>query len=83
MAINSLETSDLITHTDVIKRFIERGIDAQRIDYTSDKEARNASAVMRDYVNKHYYDNICIIQRGPDVLIYRSTRKRKRGAYKC
>lgn len=83
MAIKSVETKDLITHTDVIRRFVEKGTDVQKIDYVNDREAKNASTVMRMYINDHYYTNIFVIQRGPDVIIYRATRQRKRGAYKC
>ena len=79
MAIKSIETSDLITHTDVVRNFTLGVVTSQVVDYTTTKDAKRASACMRAWLREHARDDeVLVIQRENDVILYKPSRKRVR-----
>ena len=70
------KTSDFITHTDVIRNFIESPERIKLIDYCTAKEARSVCMLFRQYVNENFISYVRIIQRGPDIIIYKVRKKK-------
>ena len=71
----AIETRDLVTHADIIKSFTLSNRTSQLVDYADSKEARRASYCMRAWLNEHFFDNVIVIQRFNDVLLYKPSRK--------
>ena len=65
------KTSDFITHTDVIRRFVESPERITIKDYCNAKEARSVCMLFRGYVTENELEHIRIIQRGPDIILYK------------
>ena len=70
------QTSDYITHTDVIRNFVEGPERIKLIDYCTPEEARSVCMLFRQYVNEHFISYVRIIQRGPDIIIYKVRKKK-------
>ena len=73
--LNFPKTSDFITHTDVIRRFIESPLRITIIDYVSAEDARSVAMLFRMYIDEHEYNNVRVIQRSNDVIIYKERKK--------
>ena len=63
-------TSDYITHTDVIRRFVESPNRITIVDYISIEYAKSVCVLFRNYLEEKELKNIRIIQRGPDIILY-------------
>lgn len=71
----AIETRDLVSHADIIKSFALSNRTSQLVDYANAKEARRASYCMRAWLNEHFFDNVIIIQRFNDLILYKPSRK--------
>lgn len=80
-----LETSDFITHTDVIRNFVQSPERVKLVDYCNAREAKNACVIFRKYLWENDLNYVNIIQRSGDVIFYKTTRNTKqfRGRPKC
>ena len=74
------KTSDYITHTDVIRRFVESPNRITIVDYTSTKDARSVCVLFRQFLSEREIDYVRIIQRGPDVIFYKVRKNGNRRA---
>lgn len=70
------KTSDYITHTDVIRRFVESPNRITIVDYISPEYAKSVCVSFRNYLEEKELKNIRIIQRGADIIIYKVRKKK-------
>lgn len=78
-----METSDFITHTDVIRNFVQSPERSKLVDYCTPAEARNVAMEFRVWLSNEGIKHVNVIQRGIDILLYKPTPRKRKGAYKC